>query len=81
MSNAIKLANLGISEVDLLLETTRQEVAYQVTGAYYDLLQAEETVAVYEKSIEVQQRYLTQTKDFMEVGDATRLDRINRTVR
>ena len=74
VSNAVKLAGLGIDEVDLLLKSTLQEVAYQVTGAYYEVLLAEETVNVYEKSIEVQQRYLKQTRDFMEVGDATRLD-------
>ena len=74
VSSAIKLANLGLDEVELLLETTRQEVAYQITGAYYDVLMAEETVTVYQKSIEVQQRYLKQTRDYMEVGDATRLD-------
>ena len=74
VSNAIKLADLGIDDVELLLETTRQDVAYQITGAYYDVLLAEETVTVYQKSIEVQQRYLKQTRDYMEVGDATRLD-------
>ncbi len=72
--NAVKIAGMGIDEVDALLETTRQEVAYQVTSAYYDVLLAEETVEVYEKSIQVQKRYLQQTKDFIEVGDATRLD-------
>ncbi|MBN2289425.1 MAG: TolC family protein [Candidatus Glassbacteria bacterium] len=74
VSNAVKLANLGIDEVDLQLETTRQDVAFQVTGAYYDVLLAGEKVTVYEKSIEVQQRYLKQTRDYLEVGDATRLD-------
>jgi len=74
VSNAVKLANLGLNEVDLQLEATRQNVAYQVTSAYYNVLLAEEKVTVYEKSIEVQTRYLKQTRDFMEVGDATRLD-------
>ncbi len=74
LSNSVKLAGLGIDEVDLLLKATLQQVAYQVTGAFYEVLLAEETVNVYEKSIEVQQRYLKQTRDFMEVGDATRLD-------
>jgi len=72
--NAVKLAKLGTAEVDAQLETTRQEIAYQVIGAYYNVLLAEETVVVYEKSMEVQQRYLNQTKDFIEVGDATQLD-------
>ncbi|MEA2063066.1 MAG: TolC family protein [Gemmatimonadota bacterium] len=74
VTSAVRLAKLGIEEVGALLEATRQEVAFRVTSAYYDVLLAEETVAVYEKSIEVQRRYLKQTRDFIEVGDATRLD-------
>ncbi|MCD6361175.1 MAG: TolC family protein [Armatimonadetes bacterium] len=45
-----------------------------MTSAYYDVLLAEETIAMYEKSLETQKRYLQQTKDFFEIGDATRLD-------
>ena len=74
VSNALKVANLGMREVDLGLETTRQQVAYDVTGAFYDVLLAEETIDMYRKAIETQERYLQQTKDFFEVGDATRLD-------
>ena len=74
VSNAYKLATLGIKDSKLNLERTRQLVAYQVTSAYYDMLLAEETIAMYEKAIETQRRYLKQTRDFFEVGDGTRLD-------
>lgn len=74
VSNAVKLANLGLVDVDLSLEAIRHDVAFQVTGAYYDMLLAEETIAMYEKSLETQKRYLQQTRDYYDVGDATRLD-------
>ncbi len=74
VSNACKLANLGIKDSNLNLERTRQNVAYEVTSAYYDVLMAEETIAMYEKAIETQKRYLKQIRDFFEVGDGTRLD-------
>ena len=74
VTNAYKLATLGIKDSNLNLERTRQRVAYQVTSAYYDVLLAEETIAMYEKAIESQRRYLKQTRDYFEVGDGTRLD-------
>ncbi|HUU27800.1 MAG TPA: TolC family protein [archaeon] len=74
VSNAVQLAKMGINDIDLSLEAMRQDVAYQVTSAYYDVLLAQETIAMYEKSIETQKRYLRQTRDFFELGDATRLD-------
>jgi outer membrane protein len=74
VSNAIQLAHLGISDIGLRLENARQGVAFQVTGSYYNVLLAEETIAMYEKSLEVRRRYLKQTQDFFDVGDATRLD-------
>lgn len=74
VSNAYKLANLGIEDSNLNLESTRQRVAYEVTSAYYDVLLAQETIVMYEKAIETQKRYLKQIRDFFEVGDGTRLD-------
>ncbi len=74
VTSAIKLARLGTREIDLRVEALRRDIAYQVTGAYYDLLLAEDAVAMYDKSLETQRRYLRQTRDYFEVGDATRLD-------
>ena len=74
VSNAVSLAKLGIQDVNLSLESARQNVAYQVSSAYYDVLVAVETIAMYEKALETQKRYLQQTRDFLEVGDGTRLD-------
>lgn len=74
VSNAVKIAKMGIQDVNLELETKRQDVALQVTEAYYNVLLAEETITMYEKSLEVQQRYLKQTSDYFDLGDATRLD-------
>ncbi|MEA1996428.1 MAG: TolC family protein [Gemmatimonadota bacterium] len=74
VSNAVKLARLGIDDTDLSLEAIRNDVAYQVTSAYYDVLLAEEAIVTYEKAIETQARYLRRTRDFFELGDATRLD-------
>ena len=74
VSNAVKIANMGIEDINLELESKRQDVALAVTRAYYDVLLAEETVAMYEKALEVQERYLRQTRDYFELGDATRLD-------
>ncbi|MFH1070623.1 MAG: TolC family protein [Candidatus Glassbacteria bacterium] len=74
VSNALKVATLGMQDIDLGLETTRQQVAYDVSSAFYDVLLAEETIDMYQKAIETRQRFLQQTKDLFEVGDATRLD-------
>lgn len=74
VSNAVKIAAMGIDDVNLELESSRQDVALSVTRSYHDVLLAEETIEMYEKTIEVQERYLQQTSDYFEVGDATRLD-------
>lgn len=74
VTNAVKIAKMGIQDINLELETKRQDVALRVTQAYYNVLLAEETVSMYEKSLEVQERYLKQTTDYFDLGDATRLD-------
>ena len=72
--SAIQLANLSKKDKELELKNTRQQVAYQVTEAYYNVLMAEEKILVYEKAIEVQKTFLQQTQDNYDFGDATNLD-------
>ena len=66
--NNIKSANFSLNSADLTLENTRQQVIYNTTAAYYDVLRNKNLVAVKENNVKLLQEHLDQVNSKFEIG-------------
>ena len=66
--NNIKSANFSLNAADLTLENTRQQVIYNTTAAYYDVLRNKNLVAVKENNVKLLQEHLDQVNSKFEIG-------------
>jgi outer membrane protein len=65
-------ANAEASQTDY--ETTKQGLIFDITDAYYSLLQAEKLISVDEKLLEISKRNVDKAKLFLEKGSSTPAD-------
>lgn len=66
--NNIKSAGYSLNSADLTLENTRQQVIYNTTAAYYDILRNKSLVAVKENNVKLLQAHLDQVNSKFEIG-------------
>ena len=74
VSEANHLAKLGIDVAEIKRKTARRDVAYQVTEAYYRLLQAKRMEDVAQKSVEQVGTQVHRAKTFFQNGAVARND-------
>ena len=72
--NAVRLAQEGRKEKEAGLETARQQVAFKVFQAYYDLLLAQENLTVLEETYRQRQKQLELAKARFSQGVSTEID-------
>ena len=72
--NAVRLAQEGHKEKVASLETARQQVAFKVFQAYYDLLLAQENLTVLEETYRQRQKQLELAKARFSQGVATEIE-------
>jgi outer membrane protein len=68
------LAKLGIDIAEIKRKSTRRDVAFQVTEAYYRLLQAKSMAAVAEKSVEQVAAQVKRAQTFFDRGAVAKND-------
>ena len=66
--NNIESAKFSLNSADLTLENTRQQVIYNTTAAYYDILRNKSLVAVKENNVKRLQEHLDQVNAKFEIG-------------
>ncbi|MBQ7705309.1 MAG: TolC family protein, partial [Selenomonadaceae bacterium] len=66
--NNIKVAQYNLNSADLAMENTRQQVIYNTTVAYYDILRNRNLVAVNENNVRLLNEHLEQVKSKFEIG-------------
>lgn len=74
VDNAIALAQLKKEMAGVNLDATRSRVRWMLTGFYLDLYQYQNALRVYDKSIELAQRVITDTRARNKVGVALQND-------
>jgi outer membrane protein TolC len=74
VSEANLLAKLGIDVAEIKRKTARRDIAYQVTEAYYRLLEAKRMAEVAEKSVEQVASQVTLAQAFFAQGTVARND-------
>lgn len=67
-------AAYALNASDLVLERTRQQVKYEASNAYYQLLQARDLIKVQEEAVDVLSKHLNQVKIQYNVGTAPKSD-------
>ncbi|MGV3524130.1 MAG: TolC family protein [Candidatus Sericytochromatia bacterium] len=72
--DGIKLANINLELQDQALRMTRQNVAYQVTNAYFGALRAWETLQVDQESLEQVREQVRQAEVRLKAGTGVKLD-------
>ena len=70
----IDATRYGINYADLTLENTRQEIKYQTTSAYYQLLQRKALITVEEEAVKTLQEHLNNVNINYEEGTAAKSD-------
>ncbi len=66
--NNIASAQYNLNSADLTLENTKQQVIYNVTAAYYNVLRNRNLVTVKENTVNLLQEHLNQVKQKFEIG-------------
>lgn len=66
--NNIASAQLNLNSADLNLENTKQQVVFDTTSAYYDVLRNKSLVAVKENSVNLLQKHLDQAVSKFQIG-------------
>lgn len=66
--NNIKSAQFSLNSADLNLENTRQQVIYNTTAAYYDILRNKNLIEVKENNVKRLQEHLEQVNAKFEIG-------------
>lgn len=66
--NNIASAQYNLNSADLTIENTKQQVIYDVTSAYYDILRNKSLVGVKENSVNILQEHLNQVNKKFEIG-------------
>jgi outer membrane protein TolC len=74
VSEANQLAKLGIDVAEIKRKSAQRDVAYQVTEAYYRLLQAKRLADVAQKSVEQVATQVQRARTFFERGAVARND-------
>ena len=66
--NNITSAQFNLNSADMTLENTKQQVIYNVTAAYYNVLRNKNLVQVKENTINLLQEHLNQANQKFEIG-------------
>lgn len=74
IENTIKQANLGSEISELQLQNTRQEIKYQVTQSYYNILACQNFQQVREEAVRQLSKHLKNVETQYAVGTVTKAD-------
>ena len=66
--NNIASAQLNLNSADLNLENTKQQVVFDTTSAYYDVLRNKSLVNVKESTVDLLQKHLDQVNSKFQIG-------------
>ena len=66
--NNIASAQYNLNSADLTLENTKQQVIYNVTAAYYNVLRNRNLITIKENTVNLLQAHLNQVKQKFEIG-------------
>lgn len=80
LEGEIKSARYGLNSADLTLENTRQEVKYQTSQAYYQVLQYKNLMDVRKEAIDLLNEHLRIVQTQYEVGNVAMADVITTRV-
>jgi outer membrane protein len=80
VGHALEAARQELSGVQTDVRVVENRVAFEVARAYYDLLLARERLRVLAAERAARERQLRQVRDRFEIGEATRLDRLQAEV-
>jgi outer membrane protein TolC len=78
--HALEAARQELSGVQTDVRAVENRVAFEVARAYYDYLLARERLTVLDAERAARERQLQQVRDRLEIGEATRLDRLQAEV-
>lgn len=76
----IKSGELGLDAARLATERERENLRYSVVKAYYDVLEAQRTVAIDQESVDKYQAHLANVELLYQVGSKARLDVLRSSV-
>ena len=72
--SGIESARYGLNSADLNLENTKQQIKYQTTSAYYDILRYRDLVATRQESVDILKEHLNQVETKFKIGVVARAD-------
>ena len=70
----IEAAQHGLTSADLNLENTRQQIKYQTTTAYYDILRYRDLVSTRQEAVDILTEHLNQAETKLSIGVVARAD-------
>ena len=72
--NNIKSARYGLDTADLNLEKANQDIKYQTTAAYYDILHYKDLMATRQESVDLLKQHLYQVETKFDIGVVAKAD-------
>ncbi|MFC2611589.1 MAG: TolC family protein, partial [Capnocytophaga granulosa] len=76
----IRSGEIGLDTARLATERERENLRYNVIKAYYDVLEAQRTVAIDQESVDKYQAHLTNVELLYQAGSKARLDVLRSSV-
>ena len=70
----IEAAQHGLTSADLNLENTKQQIKYQTTTAYYDILRYRDLVSTRQEAVDILSEHLNQAETKLSIGVVARAD-------